>query len=75
MTKEPVRPRYGIWIIASSGERVPLVFHPDSRDPAMFVGVRADTEGPIAYTPGDELEVDVLGPGQSVRFRTVLREV
>lgn len=62
----------GKWFPAGGAE-VPLVFEPDPHDPTSFVGVRADTNGPIAFTPGDSFEVDTLGPGQSVRLRTVLR--
>jgi hypothetical protein len=72
MTDQADRPRVGMWY-PDAGEPVPLVFHPDSRNPHEFVGVRADTEGPIAYSPGDPVEVDWLGPGQSVRIRTTLR--
>ncbi len=71
MTEQPVRPRYGKWFTGNGGE-ILLVFHPDQADPTTFVGVRADTGGPIAFVPGDQVEVDVLGPGQSVRIRTIL---
>lgn len=72
MTDQPERPRYGKWFPQGAVE-VPLVFHPDPGDPFAFVGARADTEGPIAFTPGDSFEVDAIGPGQSVRFRMMLR--
>ncbi len=74
MTDQQDRPRHGKWFPAGGAE-VPLVFEPDPNDPTAFVGVRADTKGPIAFTPGDSFEVDTLGPGQSVRLRTVLRRL
>jgi hypothetical protein len=66
VTDQPVRPRFG-QLERGDGGKVPLVFHPTD-DPAVFVGVRADTEQPVTLNRGDTVTVDVLGAGQSIRL-------
>lgn len=64
MTAEEVRPRFGA-LTRRDGTQIPLVFHPTG-DPKRFVARYASDEVPVWLEPGDQLRVDVLGPGQSV---------
>ena len=62
---EPVRPRVGT-LIRKNGETIELRFI-ETSDPGMFLAVTVDGD-PVGPRPGDEAQVDVLGPGQGVRF-------
>ena len=68
---EPVRPRYGR-ITRADGSSEPLVFVP-TEDPLVFLGLLASDQSPVNFRPGDDLEIDVIGPKQSVIFDVRLR--
>jgi hypothetical protein len=46
---------------------MPLVFH-HTAEPDVFVGLTAGDEAQVEVGPGDQLTVDVIGPGQAVTF-------
>lgn len=61
-----VRPRFG-QIMRRDGTSEPLVFVPTDK-PTVFRALLAGDETPVRLGRGDEVRVDVLGPGQSVTF-------
>lgn len=67
MSDDETRPRFGR-VICADGTEIPLVFRPDPADSSRFLGVHAGDERPVRLRPGvrADVEVDVLGPGQSV---------
>jgi hypothetical protein len=60
-----VRPRVG-YLHRSNGETVELRFI-ETSEPGMFLAVTIDGE-PVGPMPGDRANIDVLGPGQGVKF-------
>ncbi len=61
----PTRPRFGTWT-RSSGDVVPLVFHPHPDDPTQFIALQAADDTPVEFGAGDQVTADVIGPGQSI---------
>lgn len=70
--EDPVRPRFGA-LHRRNGDTILLVFHPTA-DPHLFRGFHAATEEIVTAYPGDQLAVDVLGPGQGVELAVDPRE-
>jgi hypothetical protein len=67
-----VRPRFGT-VTRTDGRVETVVFHPSSQDPDTFYAVLAGDESPINLLPGDDLHVDVIGPGQTVTTDATIR--
>lgn len=64
--EQAARPRFGK-LTRADGTDVPLVFHPGD-EPGEFVALAAADETPVVVGPGDQMMVDVIGPGQSVIY-------
>lgn len=61
---DPVRPRYG-HVVHGDGTTEPVVFR-TTDDPTTFQPVMAAGEAPLVLGPGDQLSIDVIGPGQGI---------
>lgn len=64
----PLRPRFGT-IHRVDGTRDPVVFHPDPEEKNSFYALHPSTEEPVTIQPGDQIHVDIIGPGQKILIR------
>lgn len=71
----PVRPRFGTLTRARDGSQMLLVFVPTKENPKLFLALQAADWVPVVYHSGDEVHIDVLGPGQGVTFTVDPRDV
>jgi hypothetical protein len=67
LRRKKVRPRYGE-LTRADGTVIPLVFRPIPGEPGQFAALDASSERPVRVRSGDGVHVDVIGPGQGVRF-------
>lgn len=64
--RHPTRPRAGTLTRASDGTQVPLRFEQMPEHPRDFRALDATTGQPVVFHRGDQVVIDVIGPGQRV---------